>query len=243
MKTIYQDSAIAVIEKPQNMPSQPDKTGAPDVLSTLQCQLRAATTKDYAAIITRLDRGVGGLLVCALTKPAAATMSKQLADAMAKDYTAVVCGTPLEMSATLTHHLCHNQRTNSTKVVPPGAPKSKAASLEYRVAASISAEPFGTLSLLHIRLHTGRHHQIRVQLSAIGCPLWGDLKYNPAFDKGGASYKAARNEDIPIFPALWASSLSFPHPITGKQMTFSCAPTGYPFSLFSEPLSLNTKLL
>ena len=104
-----------------------------------------------------------------------------------------------------------------------GNKNAKEAILDYRLIKTIEDDKFGTLSLLDIKLHTGRHHQIRVQTSHAGIPLWGDTKYNPDFKRGYFN----------ISPALYSKRLEFIHPDTSKRVVFEKNPEFEPFSLFT----------
>ena len=214
---IYSDKSIAVVEKPAGIPSQPDKTGDNDMLTALNEKF------GYAGIVHRLDRPVGGLMVYALNKRAEAFLSSEMSGGgFKKTYLAVCCGKPLAESGTLTDWMSKNQRTNTSAVVPKGTRGAKEAVLDYRLIKSIGDEKFGQLSLLEIELHTGRHHQIRVQCAHAGMPLWGDTKYNPDFGRGYYN----------VSPALYSARLEFIHPESKKTVAFEKKPENQPFSVF-----------
>ncbi len=216
---LYEDNEIIVCEKPAGTPSQSDKTGDPDMLFLLQTA--AATPSVFP--VHRLDRAVGGVMVFAKTKQSAAALSKAVQDgAFRKTYLSAVCG-QAGQSGELKDFLLKNQRLNHSKVVPANTPNAKQAILSYKALGFLHADSAEALSLLEITLHTGRHHQIRVQLAHAGLPIWGDTKYNPAFfRKPGFHYIA-----------LWAYQLQFPHPASRKVMTFQAAPhKEYPFTEF-----------
>lgn len=217
INVIYSDKSIAVVEKPSGVPSQPDKTGNEDLLTAVEEKF------GYAGLIHRLDRPVGGLMVFALNKRAEAFLARQMNDGgFGKSYAAVCCGRPEKESGEMRDWLVKNQRLNISSVSNRGDKNAKEAVLEYRLIKAVDHEKYGQLSLLDIRLHTGRHHQIRVQTSHAGIPLWGDTKYNPAFRRGYFN----------ISPALYSKRLEFIHPDTGERVVFEKNPDFEPFSLF-----------
>ncbi|MCD8036428.1 MAG: RluA family pseudouridine synthase, partial [Clostridiales bacterium] len=203
LNIIYSDKSIVVVEKPVGVPSQPDKTGDADMQTMLLEKF------NYAGVVHRLDRPVGGLMVYAMNKKAEAALSAEMAkNEFGKTYYAVCCGKPKETEGTLTDWLVKNQRLNVSSVVNKGTKGAKEAILDYTVIKSIEDEKNGCLSLLKIALHTGRHHQIRVQTAHAGIPLWGDTKYNPEFKRGYYN----------VSPALYSGELKFTHPDTGERV-------------------------
>ena len=153
----------------------------------------------YLAVIHRLDQPVSGVLVFAKTAFAAKELNKQITNhTMGKYYLAEVDGVIPKETDTLTDYLLKDAKTNTSRVVPKGTPGAKEATLHYRKKDNTHLE---------IELVTGRHHQIRVQLSHAGMPIAGDGKYNP--NPG----KESRLQ-------LCAYRLEFRHPKTGKKMTF-----------------------
>ncbi|MFQ7288483.1 MAG: RluA family pseudouridine synthase [Lacrimispora saccharolytica] len=157
-------------------------------------------------------------------KPQAA---RKLNEAMQKDrmekiYLAVTDGKPERMEGKLVDYLKKDGKTNRSEVVSKDTPGAKRAELSFRVLET-SQGPEGTRSLVQIRLKTGRHHQIRVQMAHAGMPLCGDSKYHPAAG-------SERGDDG---LALCACSLSFAHPRNGKQLQFQVTPEGRAFSGFS----------
>lgn len=216
---IYQDQSIVVVEKPSGIPSQADKKGDKDMITLLSEQLK----NQNIGIIHRLDRPVGGVMVFSKTKQSNAQLSRQVQDKIfKKSYMAVVCGVPSQKHARLVDLLWKNERLNTSKVVCKGTNNAKEAILEYDLLGSVRDDEFGQLSLLRVDLQTGRHHQIRVQLSHANLPLWGDTKYNPQF----AKVKTWRQI------ALWSERIEFNHPTTGKVCFYHSKPTEFPFSSF-----------
>ena len=218
LNIIYSDKSIVIVEKPARVPSQPDKTGSEDLLTALEQKF------GFAGLVHRLDRPVGGLMVFALNKRAEAFLSKQMnGGGFGKNYAAVCCGVPEKERGEMRDWLVKNQRLNISAVSNKGNKNAKEAVLDYTLIKTIEDEKYGPLSLLDIVLHTGRHHQIRVQTSHAGIPLWGDTKYNPAFKRGYYN----------ISPALYSRRLEFIHPDTSKKVVFEKKPEFEPFSLFT----------
>ena len=215
LNVIFEDNEIIVCEKPSGIPSQSDKTGVPDMLS-LVCEHR----KLNIYLIHRLDRNVGGVMVFAKTKQAAAALSIAMqAGKFKKTYLAIVEGNPKNEDV-LENYLLKNQRLNFSKTVPENTANSKRAILKYTMLEEILEENTH-LNLLKIDLFTGRHHQIRVQLSHADLPIWGDVKYNVNFVKKSGFFHLA----------LWAHGLEFAYPKTGKMMNFTSLPhEEYPFT-------------
>lgn len=146
---------------------------------------------------------------------------------MDKRYLAVVCGKPVDNQGAYVDYLLQDRKNNRSDIVDKSVPGSKKGELNYRVRQDIHREVQGQqreYALVEVELLTGRHHQIRAQLSGHGTPLCGDRKY------GGEAAPAAPGL------ALWAFFLSFPHPVTGKRMTFERMPAGGAFAWFgAEP--------
>ena len=176
VKIIYEDNHILVAVKPQNMPSQEDESKDPDILSILKNYLKETYDKPgdaYLGLVHRLDRVTGGVMVFAKTSKAAARLSEAIREGeFEKTYLAVVYDTPKEKQAVLVNHLKKDPKSNTVRVVPEVTEGAKYAELTYKVFESI-----GKLSLVGVKLATGRSHQIRVQMAAIGHPVLGDDKY------------------------------------------------------------------
>lgn len=196
-------------EKPPNMLSQGDKTGDPDILTLLKQDLKERFNKPgnvYLGLVHRLDRPVGGVMVFAKTSKAAARLAEQICGhRFEKTYIAIIHGVPEKKTGTLVHYLLKNRQTNMVVSVNKGTPGAKEAVLDYEVVGSS-----GDLCLVKIILGTGRSHQIRVQFSSIGHPLYGDKRYGL--------------EDSGKQIALWACELSLEHPTKRERMTFTSMP-------------------
>lgn len=208
---LHEDNHIIVVLKPQNIPSCEDSSGDADMLSMIKEYIRVTYQKPgnvYVGLVHRLDRPTGGVMVFAKTSKAAARLSEQMkAGDFEKKYFAVVPGILKEKKATLVHYMKKNAVNNMVYVCPQTTDGAKFASLEYRAAEEYKNE----LTLAEIKLHTGRSHQIRVQMNAIGHPVYGDKRY-------GGERAAAGNL------ALWAYELAFTHPVTKERMVFKAEP-------------------
>lgn len=211
IKIIFEDNHLLVAEKPVNIPSQADETGDPDMLSILKGYVKDKYNKPgevFLGLIHRLDRPVGGVMVFARTSKSASRLSEQIRNReFKKVYLTVVNGVPEKREGRLLNYLLKDERTNIVRVVPESHEGAKEAVLDYRVVESV-----GNLSLLRVLLHTGRPHQIRVQLSSIGYPLYGDQKYGSKINKVGQQI------------ALWSNEITLVHPIKKEEMVFRCDP-------------------
>ena len=208
---LHEDNSVLVVVKPQNIPSQADASGDLDLLTLLKSYVKEKYNKPgnvYLGLVHRLDRPTGGLMVFAKNSKAAERLSKQIVDGeVTKCYLATVLGRPKENSATLTHYLKKNALTNNVYVATFGDHDAKRAELSYKVLESDEQT-----SLVEVKLATGRSHQIRVQMSAIGCPVYGDVRYGGDILSKGANL------------ALWAYRLEFYHPVSHERMVFVAYP-------------------
>ena len=211
LNVIYEDNHIIVVEKIVNVPSQSDKTGDTDMLSMVKNYIKEKYNKPgnvYIGLVHRLDRPVGGVMVFAKTSKAASRLSNQVREkTMKKQYLAVVDGKIEKRNGTLENYLYKDERNNISKVVKPEKKGAKYAKLDYEV---LGYKPDKDLSLVKVNLHTGRHHQIRLQMSNFGHSIFGDQKYG------------TRGKGKQI--ALWAYNLEFEHPVTKEKMQFSVLP-------------------
>ena len=196
--------------------------------TTMSTNSSTQAQEPYVGVIHRLDKPVSGVMVYAKTKEAAAFLSKEVqAHRVTKIYHAVICGKPVDNNGTYVDYLKQDKKNNCSRIVDKSDPESKRAELEYKVLDCIRTEEKDSqyLSLVEIKLLTGRHHQIRVQFSGHGTPLYGDGKY-------GNNEKAVRKS-----LALCACHLKFKHPATGKIMDFQIKPDTGAFKLFSKNIS------
>ena len=202
IQILYQDRDLVLCRKPAGIPSQPDPSGQPDLLSMLQ------NTHKTASLIHRLDTPTGGVMVFGLTPKATAKLCSlvQDHDAFRKEYLAVLSSPLTEEAGDMRDYLYHDKRTNKAFVTDGGRKGSREASLSFR---RLAVDEQGHC-LVAARLHTGRTHQIRVQFASRGYPLVGDGKY-------GSREKSP-------YIGLWAYRLTFPHPTTGKTISVKTLP-------------------
>jgi 23S rRNA pseudouridine1911/1915/1917 synthase len=210
LNILYEDKYLIALIKEAGILSQSNSEN--DLISAL----------GYSAhIINRLDRPVGGIVLLAKDSESAARMTRLMQDSgISKHYLAVVCGDcPTE--GDYIDYLMVNKRLNLAKPVNKGNVGAKQAHLSFKRLAENDG-----LSLVDVTLFTGRHHQIRVQLSHHGIPIWGDTKYNPEFKHAWG-----------VLPALFAYSLDFTHPYTGEQIQLRAIPDYGKFTLFSKEIA------
>ena len=208
---LFEDNNIIAAVKPAGVLSQAGNTA--DMISLL------GKGRGEIYPLHRLDKNVGGVMVFAKNKQAAAKMSQLISEnRMSKSYYAVLCGKPEEDCAVLEDLLFKDSSKNKSFVVKRMRKGVKKASLEYKTVESVKTDS-GNLTLVKVKLHTGRTHQIRVQFSSRKLPLLGDGRY------GGKSDKC----DI----ALWSTEISFISPFNGQNLTFKASlPQQYPWNLF-----------
>ena len=211
LKVLYEDNHIIVVEKPPNIPSQGDKTNDENMLDIIKRYIKEKYNKPgnvYVGLVHRLDRPVGGVMVFAKTSKAASRLSEQVRNKIfKKEYLAIVDGKLENKLGTLEDYLLKNEKNNMSKVVPENTKNAKYAKLDYEV---LKYDSDINLSVLKVLLHTGRHHQIRVQLANSGHSICGDQKYGTR----------GRGKQI----SLWAYSLTIVHPITKEEMKFEDVP-------------------
>lgn len=218
LNILYEDAHVIVCYKPAGVATQTARLGEQDMMSLLKNYLKGA----YVAVIHRLDQPVEGVLVFAKTPFAAKELNKSMqTDNFGKYYKAVLWGIPKESKATLEDYLVKDGRTNTSRVCSPSEKDAKKAVLSYEVVAT-GKDVEKDITLVKVKLGTGRHHQIRVQMANMGCPIWGDSKYNTAV------IQDRRFRQI----ALCAYKLEFIHPKTRKKMNFEIEPKGEGFQKF-----------
>lgn len=208
LEVLYEDNHIIVVNKKPGDIVQGDKTGDLPLSELVKQYIAIKYNKPgavFLGVVHRLDRPTSGAIVFARTSKALTRLNKQFANRETKKtYWAVVKNIPSKKEAQLTHYLKRNPKQNKSYAYPKEIPQSKIAKLHYSLISKI--ENYG---LLEIELETGRHHQIRSQLSAIGSPIKGDLKYG--FNRS--------NPDGSIH--LHSRYLSLTHPTTKEQLTFT----------------------
>ncbi|MCI5678268.1 MAG: RNA pseudouridine synthase [Candidatus Faecisoma sp.] len=216
MKIIYEDNHLLVVLKPINIPVQEDDSKDLDMLTYLKKYLKEKYNKPgnvYLGLVHRLDRPVSGIMVFAKTSKAASRLSEQIRNhTFKKEYMAVLCGKTPKKDI-LVDKLLKNPKTNTTVV----SEKGKEAILSYELIKYKN-----NYSLVKINLETGRSHQIRVQFSSRGYPLYGDQRYNK---------KALPKQQI----ALFANRLEFIHPVTKEKLFFEEElPNFEPWNIFKR---------
>ncbi|MBR1644989.1 MAG: RluA family pseudouridine synthase [Bacteroidales bacterium] len=198
---LYEDNHLLLLNKRAGQIVQADKTGDACLAEAVKAFLKERDQKPgnvFCGVVHRIDRPVSGVVMFAKTSKALSRMNELVkARAIVKQYWAIVRPRPEAEQGTLHDWLTRNERLNKSFVVQPQAEGAKEALLDYRQLA-VSRSGYG---LLEVTLHTGRHHQIRVQLSHMGCPIKGDLKYGAA----------RANSDGSI--SLHARRIEFEHPV------------------------------
>ncbi|HZN34974.1 MAG TPA: RluA family pseudouridine synthase [Pirellulaceae bacterium] len=206
LKILYEDNHLLVVEKPAGLPTQGVAEGTPSVVTRAKAYLKQKYRKPgnvYLGVVSRLDAFVSGVLVLARTSKAATRLTEQFrSSTVSKVYQALVERPPDPPAGELTHWLLKDDKERRIEVVPPRTKNAQHARLSYR---TLNKHRRGTL--VEIELHTGRKHQIRVQLAEIGCPIVGDRKY-------GSRQPLA---DMAI--ALHAVRLTIEHPTTRQPLT------------------------
>lgn len=222
LKILYEDNHIIVVVKIPGIPVQADKTGDKDMLTIVKEYIKEKYNKPgnvYLGLVHRLDRMVGGVMVFAKTSKAASRISKYIREKnVKKRYLAVVNGVlPVtDKKVELKNYLVKNERLNMSKVVDKDTKGAKEAVLEYKVIKNFKYNG-KDYSLVDIDLHTGRHHQIRVQMANINHPLYGDIKYGQKVNKVGQNL------------ALFSYYLSFFHPTKDEYLEFTFMPNELDF--------------
>lgn len=249
-KILYEDKDLLVCHKPAGIATQTARIGQADMASEMENYLARNlpqgiannnSARPHIHVIHRLDQPVEGILVFAKQASAAAALSTQAAgEGMEKEYLALVSDQRGEgerkQSGTLTDYLIKDGKINTSRVVPPEIKGAKEARLQYEILQEESPEVLfpakrntaegeteRRYALVRIRLYTGRHHQIRVQMANAGMPLLGDRKY-------ADQAAVALSENLGIREiALCAYRLSFCHPKTGERLHFEIMPEGAAF--------------
>lgn len=205
VEIIFEDNHLIAVNKPFGMPSQEDETKDESVFDWVKTYIKNTYNKQgnvYAALLHRLDRPTGGILLLAKTSKAAARVSKDFQQrSIRKTYYAITENTPEIPVGTLKHYLKKLEDKNIMRAYIKPVHDAKDAELNYRVLKTV-----GERALIEIHPLTGRRHQIRVQLASIGCTIVGDVKYG----------KTTFNEDKSI--ALLAGKLSLSHPVTKQPL-------------------------
>lgn len=209
---LYEDDILLVCNKPAGLMVEPDRNNFPNLQQQVKHYLKEKTGENqvYAQHLHRLDRPTSGIVLFTRQKEYLRNLSEQFAQrGVSKYYLALTAGAPEQKEGTLEHW--HRKEKKKALLVPEGTPFAEKAKLEYRLEAR------GNYYLWHIRLHTGKYHQIRAQLASLGCPILGDALYG------------SEEAYLPDAIALHAEKLCITHPSTGKAMSFE-APAPFLFS-------------
>lgn len=244
-RILYEDNHILVCHKPSGIATQTARVGQADMVSEMENYLAQGSRQNASGdkhpgrhasvshqphiyVVHRLDQPVEGILVFAKQQAAAADLSAQAAgEGMEKEYLAFACDLrgagERAQSGILTDYLLKDGKTNRSRVVPPEVKGAKEARLSYEILRWDCAESMAQCAVIKIRLYTGRHHQIRVQMANAGLPLLGDRKYAPG--EAVAMSERLGIRDV----ALCAYRLTFVHPKTKERMQFEIKPEGAAF--------------
>ncbi|MDE6516097.1 MAG: RNA pseudouridine synthase [Bacteroidales bacterium] len=208
---LYEDNHVLAVCKRPGQIVQGDKTGDEPLSESIKAFIAQRDHKPgnvFLGVVHRLDRPVGGVILFAKTGKALSRLNRMVQErAFQKTYWAIVGQRPPQPAGQLTHYLCRDEARNKSFVCPATRKDAKEARLDYRLIATGDR-----YHLLEIQLHTGRHHQIRAQLAAIGCPIKGDLKYG--FPRS--------NPDQSI--SLHARRLELLHPVAQTPLLITAEP-------------------
>mgnify|MGYP002852235115 CR=1 FL=1 len=206
MQVVYEDNHLIIVSKASGEIVQGDKTGDEPLSEKVKQYIKDKYAKPgavFLGVVHRLDRPVWGLVVFARTSKALERLNRMFANGQVhKTYWAITAGRPEREEGELVHWLTRNEQQNKSYAHDREVPRSKKAVLRYRLLAT--SERY---NLLEVTLLTGRHHQIRCQLAAMGCPIRGDLKYGArrSLPDGGIS--------------LLSRHISFEHPVSHEQVS------------------------
>lgn len=206
MQVLYEDNHVIVVYKESGEIVQGDKTGDKPLSETIKAWIKEKYAKPgnvFLGVVHRLDRPVSGLVVFAKTSKALSRLNDMFRKGeVKKTYWAMVQTTPAEPEGTLTNWLVRNEKQNKSYAYDHEMPNAKKAILKYKTIGQTEH-----YTLLEVNLLTGRHHQIRCQLSAIGCPIKGDLKYG------------ARRSNPDGSISLLSRTVEFIHPVSKENIS------------------------
>ena len=243
LEVLYEDEKMIAVVKQPGVPSQSDRSNDEDIVSKVKNYLfdnSDSDTEPYAAIINRLDKPVGGIVLLAKDESTAAKLTDLLQKGeIKKYYQAVLSGELKDESGKYEDYMTFDKKNNMAAISAPSAKGAKKAILEYELLDEFETDN-GILSYVLINLITGRHHQIRCQMAAHGTPVYGDPKYgklksgkqnNPKGKKApkGARPNQRQNKEKGI--ALYSSRIELPHPVTGEKLILKSEPEGGAFSV------------
>lgn len=210
LQILYEDNHLIIVNKRSGDITQGDKTGDKPLSEVVKEYIKDKYNKPgnvYLGVVHRLDRPTSGIIIFARTSKALERLNKMLREhEISKTYWAIVKNSPKHQKGTLTHYLKKNSKNNKSTVYSKALTGAKKAVLHYQVVKQLD-----NYTLLEINLETGRHHQIRAQLAAMGSPIKGDLKYGfPRSNKDGSIH-------------LHAKYISFIHPVTKENIKLEAA--------------------
>lgn len=205
LNILYEDNHLIIINKPAGLLVQVDKDSSDSLEEQVKRFIQQRDHKPgnvYLGVPHRLDRPVSGIVILAKTSKALVRLNEKFKNGeIHKIYHAIVKNAPAQVEEVLIHHIVRNEKQNKSYAYAIPQSKSKEAKLRYKIIGKSK-----TFTLLEIELMTGRHHQIRAQLTAISCPIKGDLKYGfPRSNPGGGI-------------SLHARFVMFEHPVTKEQL-------------------------
>lgn len=213
LRILYEDKFLVLCVKPVGVLSEDSGEGA-CMPALLRQHYRTKGENDYIATVHRLDKAVGGVMLFSRRRDVTGRLTAAVAERrIVKEYRAVLRGLPERDADTLTDLLFRDAAHNKSYVVKRPRKGVREATLDYTVLSRTDS-----LTLVQVRLHTGRTHQIRVQFSHRGWPLLGDVRYGSKAD---------------CSPALWSYRLALTHPVTGQYIDITFPPPSqYPWTLF-----------
>ena len=216
LRILYEDAHLVLCVKPVGVLSEDSGTEA-CMPALLRQHYRAQGKPDYIATVHRLDKVVGGVMLFSRRREITGKLTAAVAEhRVVKEYLAVLRGHPAEDAATLTDLLFRDAAKNKSYVVKRMRKGVREAVLDYTTLGRTDE-----LTLVRVRLHTGRTHQIRVQFSSRGLPLLGDIRYG---------------SKAPCTTSLWSHHMALTHPVTGRPLTVTCPPpAAWPWTLFDLP--------
>lgn len=220
IKILFEDRYLLVCEKPIGVQSQKSSNNSPDMITLLSDHRVSRGESSYVGLVHRLDTPTGGVMIYSKQEEMTGKLSALVQTAeYRKEYLAVVHGTPTETSGELIDLLYHDKIKNKSYVVNKIRRGVKEAIAEYSLLQTVSMQRAGDMSLVKVRLVTGRTHQIRVQFASRKMALVGDGKYGSCDNRTSC--------------ALWSYRVSFTHPITKKQIVSESYPDDiYPWNMF-----------
>ena len=203
---LYEDNHLLVVNKHAGDLVQPDPEGGSALENEIKSFIKARDSKPgevFLGVVHRIDRPVSGAVIFAKTSKALRRLNEMVRDRkIKKTYWAITENAPAQAEGRLQHHIQRNGKSNLSKIVAKPTADSKEAILDYRLLGSST-----NYHLLEVGLLTGRHHQIRAQLSAIGCPIKGDLKYGASRSNPGGGI------------SLHSHRVEFVHPVKGEPVS------------------------